>query len=161
MQNAQTIERKNANRDPITNEPGAHPVGTGVGAALGGAAAGAAVGTMAGPIGTVIGTAAGAFVGGLAGKGVAEAIDPTVESAYWRTNYTDRPYVESGAKFDDYGPAYLFGLDSSSKFGGRNFDDIELDLARDWDTARGTSSLSWDRARHASRDAWDRARRNM
>src|SRR3989344_2543988 len=28
-----------ANRDPLTNEPGSHPVGTGVGAALGGAAA--------------------------------------------------------------------------------------------------------------------------
>ena len=27
-----------ANRDPLTNEPGSHPVGTGVGAALGGAA---------------------------------------------------------------------------------------------------------------------------
>ena len=30
---------RDANRDPITNEPGAHPVGTGIGAALGGAAA--------------------------------------------------------------------------------------------------------------------------
>ena len=26
-----------ANRDPLTNEPGAHPVGTGVGAMMGGA----------------------------------------------------------------------------------------------------------------------------
>ena len=33
---------KNLNLDPITDAPGAHPVGTGVGAALGGAAAGAA-----------------------------------------------------------------------------------------------------------------------
>ena len=37
---------RDANRDPITNEPGAHPVGTGVGAALGGAAAGAAAGVL-------------------------------------------------------------------------------------------------------------------
>ena len=34
---------KDANRDPLTNEPGAHPIGTGVGAA-GGAVAGAATG---------------------------------------------------------------------------------------------------------------------
>lgn len=160
MQNADTIERKNANRDPITDEPGAHLVGTGVGAALGGAAAGAAVGTVAGPVGTVIGAAAGAIVGGLAGKGVAEAIDPTAEHAYWRDNYVDRPYVESGAKFDDYGPAYGFGVDSSTKYGDRNFDDIESDLGRDWDKSRGTSSLSWEHARNASRDAWDRVRRS-
>lgn len=159
MQNAETIERKNANRDPITDEPGAHPVGTGVGAALGGAAAGAAVGTVAGPVGTVIGAAAGAIVGGLAGKGVAEAIDPSAEYAYWRDNYADRPYVESGAKFDDYGPAYVYGVDSSTKFGDRDFDDIEPDLARDWNRARGTSSLAWERARNASRDAWERVHR--
>lgn len=159
MKNAETIERKNANRDPITDAPGAHPVGTGVGAALGGAAAGAAVGTVAGPVGTVIGAAAGAIVGGLAGKGVAEAIDPSVEYAYWRDNYADRPYVESGARFDDYAPAYVYGVESSSKFGDRDFDDIESDLARDWATARGKSGLSWDRARAASRDAWDRVRR--
>lgn len=161
MQNTETIERENANRDPITDEPGAHPVGTGVGAALGGAAAGAAVGTVAGPVGTVIGAAVGAIAGGLAGKGVAEVMDPTVENAYWRDNFTDRPYVEGGAKFDDYGPAYGYGVDSSTKFGDRNFDDIEPDLARDWDAARGTSSLSWERARNASRDAWERVRRPL
>ena len=40
-------DRNDANRDPITNEPGAHPVGTGLGAALGGAAAGVATGAFA------------------------------------------------------------------------------------------------------------------
>lgn len=39
-------EYNQANRDPLTNEPGAHPVGTGLGAAMGGAATGAAVGAM-------------------------------------------------------------------------------------------------------------------
>ena len=160
MQNADTIERKNANRDPITGAPGAHPVGTGLGAALGGAAAGAATGTVAGPVGTVIGAVAGAIVGGRAGKGVAEVMDPTVEAAYWRENYASRPYVESGAKFDDYGPAYVYGMDSSTKFEGRSFDDIEPDLGRDWLGSRGNSSLSWERARDASRDSWERARQH-
>ena len=161
MQNADTIERKNANLDPITDEPGAHPVGTGLGAALGGAAAGAATGTVAGPVGTVIGAAVGAIVGGLAGKGVAEAIDPTAEDAYWRSNYADRPYVESGSKYEDYGPAYAYGVDSSTRFGDRDFDDIESDLSRDWEKSRGTSGLTWDRARHASRDAWEKVRRTV
>ena len=158
MQNAETIERKNANRDPITDAPGAHPVGTGVGAALGGAAAGAAVGTVAGPVGTVIGTAAGAIVGGLAGKGVAEVIDPTAEYAYWEENFADRPYVRSGAKFYDYGPAYIFGFQASRQYTDRSFDEVESDLERSWDAARGTSSLEWTHAREAARDSWERAR---
>lgn len=66
-----------ANRDPITGAPGAHPLGTGAGAAAGGMA-GAAAGTVAaGPVGTVIGAAIGAVAGGLAGKGAAEAVNPT------------------------------------------------------------------------------------
>ena len=76
------VKSKDANRDPITGEPGAHPVGTGIGAAVGGAAAGAAAGTIAGPVGTAVGAAMGAFVGGLAGKAAAETIDPTVEEEY-------------------------------------------------------------------------------
>ncbi len=160
MQNASTKEQDNANRDPISGAPGAHPVGTGLGAAMGGAAAGAAVGTVAGPVGTVIGAAAGAIIGGMAGKGVAEAIDPTVEYVYWRDNYTNRPYVTSGSNFDDYGPAYLFGIHSSAKFGSQSFDEIEPELARYWDGARGTSSLAWERARDASRDSWERARQS-
>src|SRR5438105_822724 len=43
------VTSTDANRDPITGEPGAHPVGTGVGTAAGGAAAGAAGGAAAGP----------------------------------------------------------------------------------------------------------------
>ena len=81
----------NANRDPISGAPGAHPISTGVGAAVGGAAAG----TVVGPVGTVIGAAVGAIVGGLAGKGVAETIDATSEAAYWRDNFKDRPYAEN------------------------------------------------------------------
>lgn len=146
-----------SNRDPITGEPGAHPVGTGVGAAAGGMAAGAAAGTVVGPVGTVIGAAVGAVAGGLAGKGVAESVDPTVEDAYWRENYVNRPYVKQGDSFDDFGPAYRYGLDSYGRADGRTFDDLEPDLRRDWESNRGSSTLNWDRARLASRDSWQRA----
>jgi hypothetical protein len=140
----------------LTGAPGSHPVGTGLGAAAGGIAAGAAVGTVAGPVGTAVGAAVGAIVGGLAGKGIAEMIDPTAEEAYWRDNYSTRPYVTSGASFDDYGPAYRYGVDTYPRYAGRNFDDVDTELARDWDRARGTSQLEWDRARFATRDAWQR-----
>jgi hypothetical protein len=145
-----------ANRDPITGAAGSHPIGTGVGAAAGGMAAGAAVGTVAGPVGTVIGAAVGAVVGGLAGKGVAEAIDPTAEETYWRENYSSRSYVQQGQNFDDYGPAYRYGVDSYGRAEGRTFEQAEPDLKRDWESNKGSSSLTWDRAKHASRDSWRR-----
>lgn len=144
-----------ANRDPITGAPGSHPVGTGVGAAAGGAA-GAMAGTLAGPVGTVVGAAVGAVAGGLGGKGVAEAIDPTREDAYWRENYSSREYVKQGDSFDDYGPAYRFGVDSYGRSDGRTFDQSEPNLMRDWERNKGSSSLTWDRAKHASRDSWQR-----
>ena len=145
-----------ANRDPISGAPGAHPVGTGLGAAAGGAAAGAAAGTVAGPVGTLLGAAAGAIAGGLAGKGVAEMIDPTVEEAYWKENYSSRPYVTGNATFDDYGPAYRYGVDTYKRFEGRTFEQAEPELRRDWERNRGRSRLTWDDAQHATRDSWQR-----
>jgi hypothetical protein len=142
------------NRDPISGAPGAHPVGVGVGAAAGGMAAGAAVGTVAGPVGTAIGAAVGAVVGGLAGKGVAESIDPTVEDAYWRENYASRDYVEPGRSYDDYGPAYSYGVSRYNR--DRSFEDLEPELAEGWMGERGSSRLAWGEASPAARDAWDR-----
>jgi uncharacterized protein (TIGR02284 family) len=148
---------RDLNRDPITDEPGAHPVGTGVGA-TGGAVAGAAAGTIAGPIGTVVGGVIGAVVGGLAGKAAAEAINPTAEEAHWRENYNREPYYEQGRSYDDYAPAYRHGLQGRLQHDG-DWEQAEPHLAGSWDSARSGSSLGWEQARHASRAAWDRAER--
>ena len=154
--NPNTPDKGSANRDPITGAPGSHPVGTGLGAAAGGMAAGAAAGTVAGPVGTVVGAAVGAVVGGLAGKGIAETIDPTIEEAYWRENYVNRPYINKSYTYDDYGPAYMYGVENYSKYQGRKFDDIESDLSRDWQRAKGKSRLAWEDAKHATKDAFHR-----
>jgi hypothetical protein len=124
------------------------------GGVAGGAAAGAAIGGMTGPVGAAVGALAGAAVGALAGKGVANA-DPVEEDTYWRDNYASRPYV-SGASYDEFGPAYRYGVDSYSKYQGRSFDEVDADLSRDWGSIRGKSSLDWERARPAARDAWQR-----
>ncbi|HUG23529.1 hypothetical protein [Piscinibacter sp.] len=147
---------RDANRDPISGAPGAHPVGTGLGAAAGGVAAGAAVGTVAGPVGTAIGAAVGAIAGGLAGKGIAEKIDPTVEDTYWREHYASRPYFDAAWTYNDYGPAYRYGWGTFPEHSDRSFDDVEPDLGRGWEQARGQSRLSWDHAKEATRDAWTR-----
>ena len=45
------------NADPVSDQPGSHPIEVGMGAALGGAASGAAIGLVAGPVGAAIGAA--------------------------------------------------------------------------------------------------------
>ncbi|APW39217.1 hypothetical protein RD110_20010 [Rhodoferax koreense] len=148
---------RNLNLDPITDEAGAHPVGTGIGAASGGMA-GAAAGAFGGPVGAAVGLVAGAVVGGLAGKATAEGINPTVEHAYWRERYGNEDYVQTGYTYDDYGPAYEYGWSSRGAYPGE-FESAEPTLATAWAERRGTSSLTWDQARPATRAAWDRVDR--
>jgi uncharacterized protein (TIGR02284 family) len=147
-------EDKDFNRDPITDEPGSHPVGTGIGA-TGGAVAGAAAGALGGPVGVAVGGVGGAVGGGLAGKAAAEAVNPTAEEAHWRENYNREPYYEQGRTFDDYAPAYRLGLTGRSRYEG-DWEQAEPTLASEWESARGGSSLSWQQAQPASRAAWDR-----
>jgi hypothetical protein len=149
--------RKPADKDkshPVAKGTGA-VVGGAAGGIAGGAAAGAAVGGMTGPVGAAVGAVAGAVVGAMAGKGIADAVDPAAEDQYWRDNYSSRPYA-SGTSYDDFGPAYRYGVDSFSRYPDRSFDDVEADLGRGWGSYRGSSGLEWDRAKHASRDAWHR-----
>jgi hypothetical protein len=149
-------EPRSANRDPLSGAPGSHPVGTGIGAAAGGIAAGAAVGTVAGPVGTLVGAALGAVAGGLAGKGIAEQIDPTAEDAYWEANYSGQPYVSADYSYDDYGPAYRYGVDAYSRYPDRRFEELDAELDAGWGTARGQSRLPWRDAQKAARDSWRR-----
>jgi len=79
-----------------------------------------------------------------------------VEEAYWRENYSSRPYVRAGSTFDDYGPAYMYGIDNYVRYEGRPFDEVEADLGRDWQRAKGKSRLAWEEAKHATKDAWQR-----
>ena len=151
----QNANDKDRNPDPITGEPGAHPVGVGLGTA-GGASAGAAIGATAGPVGAVVGAVVGGVAGGLGGKAVAESVDPTAENAYWEQNYRDRDYVDRSSTYEDYGPAYRYGWESRTRHPDRNFDDVETNLASGWEKAKAKSRLNWEKAKQASRDAWNR-----
>lgn len=148
-------KKAEANEDPLTGAAGSHPVGVAMGA-TGGAAAGAAVGAVGGPVGVAVGAAVGGLAGGLAGKGAAEAINPTLEDAYWAENYKSRDYVDEDHDYEYYQPAYRFGWESYSQYGHRRFDEIDEDLAREWDQRRGDSLQTWREARSAARDAWER-----
>ncbi len=143
-----------SNPDPITGAPGSHPVGTGAGAAAGGVA-GAAVGAFAGPVGALAGAAIGAVVGGLGGKGVAEAIDPTVEDAYWRQNH----HNADGHTYDEYAPAYRAGYTNYRD--DLSFDQNAETIRADYERSAKASTpagpvTQWADAQRPARAAYDR-----
>lgn len=157
---AQVEEERDANRDPITGEPGSHPIGVAAGGSTG-AATGAAIGAaVGGPVGAVVGGAIGAVAGGLTGKAVAEVIDPTVEEAYWKKNYQSRPYYSPGRQYYDYGTAYRYGWESAARpeYSEKKFEDIESDLETSWPSHRNTDKDTWQDFREAVRDAYNRVK---
>jgi hypothetical protein len=146
------------NNDHSTEEKaGGIGVGAVGGAALGGVAGGATAGALAGgvtgPVGAAIGAVVGAVAGAIIGK---KAADPAVEDTYWRENHASRPYAQKDLGFDHYQPAYRAGVESFNNNPSRSFNEVEPELGRNWDRARGNSSLEWEHARPAARDAWDR-----
>ena len=86
----------------------------------------------------------------------ADVVDTNAEEAYWRQNFSTRPYVVEGNSFIEYRPAYRYGADSYSRYPGKSFEQAEPELRDDWDRFKGTSSLKWEDAKHAARDAWQR-----
>ena len=153
---------RDANPDAITGAPGSHPIGTGVGAVAAGAA-GAAIGSIVPGVGTLIGGATGAVLGavfgGLAGKGIAEAIDPTAEEAYWRTEHRNRPYFRDDYSFeDDYAPAYMYGYETRANNPTTAYDKLNDDELRSgWERTKAKSRLKYEDAKQAMRDAWQRS----
>ena len=163
-------QARQPNRDPLTNEPGAHMVGTSLGATAGGlagamagmaasAATGVAAGTvMGGPIGGAVGLVAGAVVGGMLGSAAGEALNPTEETLHWSSTYTKEPYYNSDYAYDDYSPAYRTGAEGFDNHPDRTFDEIESHLQDEYILNRGRSRLGWDDARPAMLAAWERRR---
>jgi len=120
-----TMKEEKPNRDPLTGEQKAHPIGTGIGATAGGvagaAATGAVLGAVGGPAGAAIGagvaaivagTAAGAVAGGILGKAAGEALNPTQFRDFIEKSVVDYEGHKIGTLAsvlsDDAGePAYL------------------------------------------------------
>ena len=155
--NTPTTSSHDSNPDPITGEPGAHPIGVGAGAASAGAA-GAAIGAVGGPVGVVAGAVIGAVAGGLAGKSVAESIDPTNEDGYWQAHHGSQIYANHGS-YERYSTAYRTGYEGVGRHGlDKSYNDVEDDLKSTYEKSKETAGLSWEHAKHATRAAFDRAR---
>ncbi len=154
MKTTHTPQEDHQHADPLTGEPGSHPVGTGVGATVGGVALGV-IGAVAGPVGAVVGVTVGAVLGGLSGKGFAEGYDPTVEDAYWRENHDHQPFAKTGGRYDDYAQAYRTG--HSGYRPGKTFEEREADLQMEYEggTQKPEAEHEADAARHAAADTME------
>ena len=78
------------------------------------------------------------------------------EDAYWRESYRSRPYFKADRDYEFYRPAYQYGSEATSHYRGRDWNDVEPELERGWDKARGASKSTWQEVKDAVRDAWDR-----
>ena len=132
-------ERKSINDGKVTSSVSSHPIGTtlgvigGIAAGVSGAVvAGAAVGSAVGPVGAVVGAVIGGGIGARVGHEIAAEIDPKAEDLFWRNNFKTRPYTKNEIDFDNYQPAYLYGVDSYLRYPDSTFDEIEPKLKDDW-----------------------------
>jgi hypothetical protein len=80
--------------------------------------------------GTGVGAASGAGAGALGGAAVgghaaADALDPTVETNYWRQNYKTSLYYKQGKAFGDYEAAYRYGWENAVAKKDLTFEEAE------------------------------------
>jgi hypothetical protein len=162
---AKKDDLKSVNDGKVSSSSSSHPVGTTLGT-IGGIAAGvsgavvtgAALGSAAGPLGAAVGAVIGGGIGAGVGHKIAAEINPKAEDLFWRENYNTRPYVLAESDYDDYQPAYRYGVDSYVSHPDSDFDMLEPGLSKDWHSSRGESKLEWQDAKHATRDAYERLR---
>ncbi len=103
-----------------------------------------------------LGIGIGAATGAVAGQSAAELLDPAVEDAYWSEAYGKREYASRDTPYTEYQPAFRYGWESHARFGRQAFHEVETELERGWEAAKGKSKLAWAQAKHATRDAWNR-----
>lgn len=77
----------------------------------------------------------------------------TNEEAYWRENHPKQAFAQNRG-YGDYAAAYRTGIEGVRKYPGKSYEEIESDLARDYERAQPGSPLPWDHARHAVHAAW-------
>jgi hypothetical protein len=74
---------------------------------------------------------------------------------YFAARFDEVTYAGDDETFEDYRPAYRYGVLARTVFRDHDWDDdIEQQLRDDWDRNRGTSPLSWERARAGVQDAY-------
>ena len=87
-------------------------------------------------------------------KKPSQPVDHEKEEAYWREQHSNQTYADQARPFEAYVPAYRIGADAAAKYPGKGFEEIEDEVALDYQRSRAGAALPWDHARHAVRAAW-------
>ena len=77
------------------------------------------------------------------------------DEQYYRSHWS-ATYVATGARFEDYDPAYRYGrsMANSDSYRGRPWDEVEADLRSKWEHTYPQSA--WDNFKAAVRHGWER-----
>lgn len=77
------------------------------------------------------------------------------DEQYYRSHW-DRTYLSTGARYEDYDPAYRYGrsMADSDTYRGRPWDEVEPDLRSNWEHTYPQSA--WENFKAAVRHGWDR-----
>jgi len=94
---------------------------------------------------------------GMTGSVASDALrgDWNLDQAWWRENFSDRPYVSADRRFEDYEPGYRFAYQSQTRYKGRKWNEVEPHLQQDWKHYEGRGESHWDHVKDSVRDAWD------
>ncbi|WP_295924988.1 hypothetical protein [uncultured Xanthomonas sp.] len=75
---------------------------------------------------------------------------------YYADRFDTLDYRETDSSYDDYRPAYRYGVQARSRYRDRVWDDrLDTDLESGWERAKDRSRLSWAQAKAAVREAFD------
>src|SRR3954451_1516326 len=85
-----------------------------------------------------------------------EMQNSTAEETYWREQHAKQPYADKSKNYDHYAHAYRTGYEGATRHSGKSFEEMETDVALDYEKARPNDALPWDHARPAVKAAWDR-----
>jgi len=161
---------RSAQRDdypnPLFRAMAAHPLGVVAGAVIGAAAGFLVVSLFAGATATLVGAVIGVLAGATIAAGIAERSDRShgVDDAsrhdagdrYFAERFEQADYRRHDATFEDYRPAYRYGLHARTRRGAVIWDDaLERELASEWHLHRGDSKLDWDQARAGVYEAFN------
>ena len=152
--------------NPLFRAMTAHPAGVAAGAIIGGAVGFLVVSLFAGATGSAVGAVIGILAGATIVAGIAErsgrshhAGDDSRHEAsdrYFAERFENADYRKHDETFEDYRPAYRYGLHARTQRGADIWDDaLERELASEWHLHRGDSKLDWDRARAGVYEAFN------
>ncbi|MBB5878682.1 MULTISPECIES: hypothetical protein [Xanthomonas] len=75
---------------------------------------------------------------------------------YYADRFDTVDYRGTDSSYDDYRPAYRYGVQARSRYRDRVWDDrLESDLESGWERVKDRSRLSWAQAKAAVREAFD------